>query len=41
MSRLVPISSTTIAALINTPTIGSASGKPSQMPITPSTTARR
>ena len=39
MSRLVPISSTTIAALISRPTIGSASGKPSQMPITPATTA--
>ena len=39
MSRLVPISSTTIAALISRPTIGSAKGKPSQMPSTPSTTA--
>lgn len=40
MSRLVPINSTTIAALISRPTIGSAKRKPSQIPITPATTAR-
>ena len=39
MSRAVAHSRTKMAMLITRPTIGSANGKPSHMPITPSTTA--
>jgi hypothetical protein len=41
MSRAVPHSNTKMAMLMISPTIGSANGKPSQIPITPTTSARR